>query len=430
MVIDEGIDLSAADFSGKVIAAYTVTCDVSGSGGDPNPADGGGPLGIDGIAAGSFADQKQAIITELALADDSCHLVEGISKKPDPLASIARYRNRWNAAMRNNQVLGDVFTMAEAQDIMPALDAELTSYRYHGTSTAGTAAHENPDVRLVLVERSLGDASDIQQTYTCVAQADLDRFTALYTDAEVLTAYANQPRASLDADYARVVSASSVGLMNESFGSPARLFLDQLQAQAQCPTADLTGYFSALGGLELTLARVAAAVGPQPLRVQSSGNEGAQIDSVADDIDCDLGDSFSMMVGSTDLQGVVSSFSNHGQCVSVYAPGEAVVTPYAGGWLFAVDGTSFSAPLTARTLSLMASVPYDAAQAKQALVNQVGASSSTLLPSSFPRDFFYAPGMTSLALTAASAQPAGLFRPHRLDLRGALGPLARRHHPR
>ena len=426
MVIDEGFDLTAAEFSGKLVAAYTFACNTSGGG--PSDAEGGGPLGIDGIASGSFDQQKQEIVSALGARDDSCHLLPGISHKSDPLASVARFRTRWNAAVKNNQPLGAAFTASEQQVLFPAVNQALSTFPFHGTATAGTAAHENDAVRLVLVERPLGDESTVTATYTCVAQADLDRFAALYGDPDVVAAAVNQPQSTLDADLDRAIATHAVGLVNESFGSPARLFLEQLQAMYSCPPTDFTGYFVTLGNLDQAQRRAAPGAPTPPLTVQAAGNDGAQIDSVADSLDCDLGDPVNLSVGSLALDGTVSTFSNRGACVDLYAPGESIVTPVAGGWYFPVDGTSFAGPLTARTLSLTATTPYDATTARQQLLAQYAGNSEAIPPSAFPADLFYQPVSTAPALLDAGARvpPPRFTPPVRIDLRQLLGPLERR----
>ena len=427
MVIDEGFDLTAAEFSNKLVATYTFAC--SSSSGAPSDAEGGGPLGIDGIASKSFDQQKQEIVSALATRDESCHLQPGISHKTDPLASVARFRSRWNAAMKNNVPIDAAFTASEQQTLLTAVNQALATFPNHGTATAGTAAHENDAVRLVLVERPLGDESTVMATYTCVAQADLDRFAALYGDPDVVTAAVNQPQSTLDADIDHAIATHAVGLVNESFGSPSRLFLEQLQAMYGCPDTDFTGYFVTLGNLNLAQRRAAAAAGgAQPLTVQAAGNDGAQIDSVADSLDCDLGDPVNLSVGSLALDGTVSTFSNRGACVDLYAPGEAIITPVAGGWYFAVDGTSFAAPLAARTLSLAASTPYDAATARRQLLAQNAGNGEAIPPSAFPADLFYEPASTAQALVdpAAVAPQPRWAPPVRVDLRQLLGPLERR----
>lgn len=430
MVLDEGFDLTAAEFAGKLVAAYTFDCSASGPG---QGADDGGPLGIDGISNDSLVEQKQEILTALATRDDSCRLRSGISQKTDPLASVARFRTRWNAAMRNDQPVEEAFSADERQVLMPALNQALSDFPFHGTATAGTAAHENDAVRLVLVERPLGDASAVTATYTCIAQADLDRFVTLYGDPDVVAAYANQPRSTLDMDLDGAMAAHSVGLVNESYGSSARIFLEQLQQMYACATTDFTGYFTTLGDLDVAQRHATdLSGGPTlPLIVQAAGNDGAQIDSVRDALDCDVGDPLNLSVGSLALDGTISSFSNHGACVDLYAPGEAVIAPVAGGWYFAVDGTSFAAPLAARTLSLAASAPFDPAQARQQLLAQNAGSGQELSPAAFPADLFYQPQVTPAqqALSAAGVAPGRPPRwlpPARLDLHQLLGPLTRR----
>jgi subtilisin family serine protease len=59
-------------------------------------------------------------------------------------------------------------------------------------------------------------------------------------------------------------------------------------------------------------------------------------------------------VGSTNLQDVRSTFSNHGyDTFKVGAPGENLITTYPGGRYAAVSGTSFSAALVSGAVAIM-----------------------------------------------------------------------------
>ncbi|MEB3222386.1 MAG: S8 family serine peptidase [Candidatus Sericytochromatia bacterium] len=58
-------------------------------------------------------------------------------------------------------------------------------------------------------------------------------------------------------------------------------------------------------------------------------------------------------VGATDRNDKVTSFSTYGNWCSVSAPGAGIITTAMGGGYKAVDGTSFSTPLTAGVVALM-----------------------------------------------------------------------------
>jgi subtilisin family serine protease len=426
MVIDEGIDLGNAEFHGKVAASFTLDCQAS-----PAPVDGDGGSDADAGAGDggtpTLDDLKQRYIAALMTPDDSCDLVPGIDAKSDPLAAIAAFRDRWNHMIRAQLYGAAVFSGAQWDQVIAAVNAELTTFAYHGTATAGTVAHDNPGVRLVLVQRVLGSASGFAQSFTCLAQAEIDQTTAVLTDPDVRSAWIQAPPSQADAKLAGVLSDYNVGIVSESYGQPPRAVVEQLQIQKGCPPVDLRAYSTAVNDFQH--ARLDA-MRPN-LTVQAAGNESTEIDSPADDVECAPGDSRHLLVGSYDLTQTRSKFTNFGACVDVSAPGEDIIAPYAGGWLFPVAGTSFAAPLVARQISRTAASPYDPAQARQTLLAQrdgLGDLSIDL----FPRDFFYAPaglGKATGALSAAApAAPRLALRrppPPQVDLRRWLAPIQR-----
>jgi hypothetical protein len=420
MVIDQGFDLSVTELRGRVAAAYTQVCQQSTGGGgtDGGSGDAGPPP--------SFDQMKEMYLAELAVQDDSCHLQQGVSAKPDPLASIAMYKALWNQEIANNQSLDNVFTPDQITQIMAALNSpSMQDFPYHGTATASTVARDNPAARLVLVEIQLGSESMLQQSFTCLVQSDLDQFVALLADPQVMDAYVHQPEPQVDHETDMVAATYQVGLVNESFGPPARATLEQLQASAGCPPVTLSAYFTALNGAEN--ARIAALGTPPRLIVQAAGNDGAQIDSGADDLNCQIGNPLSLTVGSYDITETRSTFSNFGACVDIYAPGEDVVARYAGDWLLPVAGTSFASPIVVRQLSLTAATPFDPAQARVTLLAQRDASGSIPI-NQFPTDFFYAPGQALPAFAAGvDIGPLAASRrlPRRFDLGRVLRPLDR-----
>lgn len=59
-----------------------------------------------------------------------------------------------------------------------------------------------------------------------------------------------------------------------------------------------------------------------------------------------------MTVGATDREDRQSSFSNHGKCLSLYAPGAAIVSAKLGGGTTTLNGTSMASPHVAGVAAL------------------------------------------------------------------------------
>jgi hypothetical protein len=418
MVIDEGIDLTVNDLRGRVSAAYTETCTYSNS---------GGYYGTTGD--GGFASLKAMYLAALAQPDDSCHLTEGISAKQNPLATIAQFEGRWNAMVKANKTPSQVFTQAEIAQLMGPIDNEFSMFNYHGTATSSTVAHENPNVRLVLVERQLGSEGSLTQNFPCINQSDIDTSVQLLSDPEVYAAAVNQP-ASIDGELADAESKGDVGIINESFGAASRQTLEMLQNQYCSTPVDLSAYFQLIDNL--TNDHNKTITGPAVLTVQAAGNDGVQINTGADSLSCDLGDPKDLLVGAYNAGTLTqNTFSNYGACVNLYAPGQAVVVEYAGGWLIWADGTSFASPLTVRYASMATSVPspFDPTTARTAVLAAIDPSNQFLPLSNFPTDFFYTPAGTTTDFVVPRFTPTAASPQHRqlstYELHRVLGPIER-----
>jgi len=121
-------------------------------------------------------------------------------------------------------------------------------------------------------------------------------------------------------------------------------------------------------------------------------------------------------------------FSDYGACVNVFAPGQAIVVEYAGGWLTWASGTSFAAPLTARYASMTATSPFDPAGARSAVVAKADPTSHFLPVGLFPSDFFFVPGTEypEFVVPAVGAKAAPAVRPPtKFELHRVFGPLNR-----
>jgi hypothetical protein len=420
MVIDEGIDLSASDLQGRVAAAYTETCvDDSSDAGLAGP---GGAVD----AGPAFDSLKQMFLAALSHPDNSCHLTSGISAKHDPLASIAQYKSRWNAMVRANQTPPEAFNSTEIMKLMNPINTEFGSFGYHGTATATTVAHENENVRLVLVERELGSEASLHTDFPCIVQADINQLVDLLNDPQIYAAFVNQP-AAIDSELATAQSMYDVGIVNESFGAASRDALETLQ-KTYCPVpVDLSAYFALLD--KATNDHNATINGPALLTVVAAGNDGSRIDSGRDSLSCDLGDLKALLVGAYNPGTLAQNmFSNYGACVDVFAPGQAIVVEYAGGWLTWASGTSFAAPLTARYASMTATSPFDPAAERAAVVAKADPTSHSLPVGLFPSDFFYVPGTEYpefvVPAVGGKARPA-VRPPTKYELHRVFGPLNR-----
>src|SRR6185436_4988844 len=184
LVIDDGIDPASQALKRRVAGRYTLTCRQDPPSSAPPPAD--------------FQEAKSRALASLQNRDDRCHLMEGIAAKSDPLPSIARYRDHWNDMVRRSDFGMSHFTEAEWQEVTGALDSQLPKAHYHGTATSSVIANDNPNVRLVLIEEPLGDATTAMQNFMCIQQANIDRSVALLSDPDVRQAMINQPPSTID----------------------------------------------------------------------------------------------------------------------------------------------------------------------------------------------------------------------------------------
>lgn len=405
LVIDDGFDPGSPALAGRVAAQHTVVC---AQGEEPleflPERDGGAPL----------EPRKAALLSLLRTRDERCRLRAGIDAEPDPLADISTYRPAWNRLVENDVPAESVFTPAQLQAI--GRGRFLARGRFHGTATAGLIAHANPGVRLVLVEIPLGPDDDDMKALPCPDQRELDDLQALFADPEVRTAYVQRPPARLDEELNALRVAHRIGLVNESFGFVSRETVEDVLASVGCPRVDLRPYFALRGSLEEERAR--AHPPAEALLAQAAGNDGSEVHGAGDLFECAGRGSPRLLVGAYDLAGLPSSFSNHGACVDVSAPGENVIAHLPGGWLMPLDGTSFSAPLLLRLVSLdRAGGPFTAAGARAALL--AARDDRARIPlARFPRELFYDPERLTAtwALTRAGSPPAPRARPGRRAL--------------
>lgn len=347
MVIDTGFDTNSEVFKDKVLATYRIDCQDA----EPNTTS----------VATTFAQQKAALLKELETPDESCVLRGGNNfTLPNSFKRIEQYRDQWNEFIKSkgaNKPQSPIFASEQSfNNFMGIVSGVADKTIYHGTGTAGTIAYDNEKVSLVLVQKTLGSAGDEQGEggVTCPTNADLAAEVKLLQDPDIQKAYIERPISSLDRDLAAVAKKYGVKLVNMSYGTNARAQVEADLRKKGCGTISFASYFQTLGTLDGKRDMYLDKQIPDRLNyllVQSAGNEGAQVNGVADKMECGGRRSNLIFVGATTATGARADFSNYGTCVDVSALGDNVVLAAPNNFLNIESGTSFSAPLVVRYLS-------------------------------------------------------------------------------
>jgi subtilisin family serine protease len=419
MVIDDGFDPSVGVFQGKIAASFTIECDPPPPAPDGGaPADAGPPAGDGGAppadARPSFEEERDSFLAALARPDERCRLRPGIAAKKNPFAAMDQRRGAWNETMRRDLVVG-----ASLQDVAHALIAGVDEIEFHGTATAGVIAQANPDLRLVLIERSLLAPGEAEARFTCLVQEDIDRTVALLADPAVRQAYVGRPSASVDRQIADVVAAEGVQLVNESFGLLSRFSIEQLQREKGCKEISLNSYFVTVGGLDSAYEDLHPGAA---LVIKAGGNEGVHLTGLEDSLECRLNSPRLLSIGSYGPGTQRSKFSNFGPCVDAFAPGENVLAPIPGDWLLPLVGTSFSAPMVARLITVDGPHPFDRAAAR-AFVLRLRGLTQEIPVTRFPAELLYEPRTAGGQALTLHRAPTRIRMPSEWELHRWLWPI-------
>lgn len=422
MVIDDGFDKDHSVFKGKILASYTLDCGESG-----------------GAYVESAASTANDIVSALTTRDNYCVLREGLTiNKSKSFKDIAKYRDRWNDAILNKRAV-DQFEKDPREKILDVLSGETGTYTYHGTETAGLIAFQNPGIKLVLVQYGVTSANDANKTQgvsqgttagasvpatslppalapkvVCPTQAELDKRAKTLSDPIVTAAFSKAVSPSFERLVTDLVQKHRVTLMSYSIAKMTRQAREaEIKAIKECAPVNFRAYYKARGAYEGAVAdavwRERDATGVRALFVRAAGNDGYTIDSLEDSLDCWNGRGAALTVGSFDVNGRVSEFSNRGQCVDSYVLGNRMVVASPDGFLSVASGTSFSTPLLTRYLMRH----YPATTSRTAMVADIKAklNGDGLLPLTvLPEELAYQSNVAieRYALSGAGAAPGDL----------------------
>ncbi len=299
MVIDSGFDTSLEVFQGKIEATYSLEC---------------GPI--------------------------SCDVREGFEpdfeKDPELLSS----KEKWNEAIKSRDF--SKLSIEEIQNVQSRVKLS------HGTATASIIAYKNPNVRLILVKKTMTD----QVREVCFTDENRKKYkyyTDVVKDNWDLDSKREHPE---EREIFKLATKHRVDFINKSYGNfgPDKYTREMIGMRWGCP--ELAELMIAVSHLEAEQINNMGVYKNSPhLTFQSAGNESSKVDSMNDTPECTVKGDNHLYVGAFDAYNKVSQFSNYGACVDFYVLGTRVVSASPGGLLFPVDGTSFSSPLAVRLIT-------------------------------------------------------------------------------
>lgn len=381
LVVDQGFDPENVALKGKVKASYTLSCS---------------PPRQDSCSECPYEEFKKASLQALKQVE-TCQVEKGIKLAIDPaFDGIMKYRKHWNESILQknaydpaeagdtslpnsgeNQKSGpqaessdpfEPLNLASAHEDVAVPDQQVADeitrillgndhkYSYHGTMTAGLIAYKNPDVKLVLVQIKMSSSNQVKDVIACLSKRAYQNQVRLLKDEDYQKAYLEAPESAQSRLLSALIKEHGVSIINFSAGPLPRVIEESSLKEKNCPVTDLRERYQLLVKLQEKKTARSRQSSPQdagPLLVQAAGNEGVVIDSAVDG-DCHDLSSNRILVGSYNNKMQMSEISQRGKCVDVYSLGEWVVLAEPRGFVNAASGTSFSAPLVVRYLTLNA----------------------------------------------------------------------------
>jgi len=342
MVVDKGFDVRHPAFAGKIAGCYDIRC-PAGPSFEPRAGE------SDDDAAARFAEHLRS-------PSPACTVSEGVTLE------VEDYLERFHPEDRefwNDHLLGKKRFPGFTPELFKSMVEMTASAAYHGTATSGAVTYEN-DVDVVLVQIELSSADDLK-SIPCFRQEDIDLETRLLSHPEVAEAYIQSPLDGRDRQLLELRRQHGIRVENWSFGVPSTTAFEAMLRLNGCPRVTLAAYMRAnaeLDGQRGAFLRSSGALdGAESLIFQAAGNYGHPIDDGGESLSCTPGRVDRALVGAYEIyrgRPVQSSFSNHGECVDLYALGELVYLPSAAGFYSVFSGTSFAAPFAARYASSLA----------------------------------------------------------------------------
>jgi hypothetical protein len=420
LVVDDGFDVTLPVFQGKILATYSYLCDNHEA--------------VDERKASSFEEFKRTKIEQLTKSESTtCRFTENVDLIKSPaLKKVRPYKEEWNNVYLqglsrniqdsstgstpstevnpNDNGMSSVgfglhgnslalqktkhFTQEQIDELRFILSGE-GKYNYHGTKVASLIAYNNPNVELVFVNIKLrtGEAKKVEK---CPTQQDIDWETRLYSDNEFLAAAMAQKLDAVTSQIYKMIEKYDFDFINASFGEAPVSKREQLLQESGCGAIRLGENRKAQSLFEQLIDkhRKSQGVGNfKAITILALGNDTVQMDSLEDGEECGAIDTIT--VASTDYDGNIADFSNRGKCADVFVPGKNIIAAAPENFLIDLSGTSFSAPLFVRYLTLSQNKSHSYAE----LFKRYRRSQTRISRQEFPEELMY-----------ESAKPIGAFR--------------------
>jgi hypothetical protein len=350
LVVSSGFDLDHPAYKSKVRGYYYLQCAATS------------PV-LKLPPTSNVTTLKPSIMQSMLVESNDCTLSQSkpdIGSFVDP--AVDQYRSTWNQKILNKLPLTETEPAAAAQ--AKAVSNFLKGTRYLGTSLAGVISYQNPNVQFVFLDV----AGYGYRNVPCDKQTAAT-MTALFADQEFAAAYVNKPLDRLNKIVGQLTRQYNIQLV--FFGSgPISTAQVEAASKAHGCQVDLDAYFAAYLALEENrhINLVTQGMIEDFLIIRPAGNEASKMEGLKDGEVCQS--ERSLAVGSKNMAGAPSKFSNTGSCIDAFFPGENLVVPAARGFYTFGTGTNFAAALFVRFLTVHYKAPFNFAQVLTQFSNQ------------------------------------------------------------
>jgi Subtilase family len=376
LLVDEGFDRSHPWIEGKEIASFSISCEEDSQ--------------SSFLTATDFQQAKKEYLRYLATDSSPCSIVQGIPIQASWTRVSSVDQKEWNQSVMLGQVaLADPKYSRLMFSIAQGVSPDGRMIPGHGVATSSLASYGLKSPRLVTIEIHFKSPDGPVE---CPNIGQLTILAQLNEDRDVRAAMIKKPKTAFQKEIETITEKYRIGIINESFGAPPLQVLVQQFKDSGC-------LFDANKFVELHR-RIAASEEAVALKretsrfeniltIKAAGNDGFTINSSRDAFDC-ADRSKQIMIGSYGKAEIISQFSQRGDCVDFYAPGEDIVQAGLAGLLTSWSGTSFSAPLVTNLVVSHLKPPYTR-DAVAGFLKGLSKAGTIIGQENFPKELLFKP---------------------------------------